>query len=534
MSLGVLLLAAALDGPRVLTVQIGPFEGRLAVRVLALETLSDVRIERDDAGVHVSFPGVLDPALVVPTPEPPIQGLRVEQVESRVVVHVLAASDVPLEVRPEGSLLAVTVGAAGGAAADGDVEKLYALLYPHAAPEAPSGLPAPEEPGAAESEAPETPIASPGWRVGLLEFRPGVVVRYINADVTLGDSPRPERVQYLELQPSIGAIGVASATGNVMLKYEPRIRLTRDDVPLLDEVSHRVEGNVRLPITPSYSFTVGDQWTRGTLETDVVDRGREYFYELGTFEANRVTARLLNDGDSRLGFVADGFYENIQVDEPSSYFDNRRWGAGAGLLYDLTPGVRASLGYAYDEVLPTDERPVAESSAHSINLGVDGELAYLTRGRLGVGFRRQTNPNAAAGGDRFEGVTFQAGITRETPNGATISLDAGRDVFPSSFEENGFYTATRVMATLTFGLPLSIRANVGGGYQWNRYQLPATAVGAPREDDLVGWTVGLSRSLTRYAFLRVDYRRDRRDSNLPEIPNTTRSLLVQLGVGMGQ
>jgi len=59
-------------------------------------------------------------------------------------------------------------------------------------------------------------------------------------------------------------------------------------------------------------------------------------------------------------------------------------------------------------------------------------------------------------------------------------------------------------------------------------------VGAPREDDIAGWTVGLSRSLTRYAFLRADYRVDRRTSNLPDIPNTTHSLFVQLGIGLGQ
>ncbi|MGE0453027.1 MAG: outer membrane beta-barrel protein [Vicinamibacteria bacterium] len=528
--LAVLVLAAALEGPRVLAVQIGPFEGRLAVRVLALETLGDVQIERDGGELRVSFPGVLDPLLAVPPPQPPIESLGLEQVESRVVLRIRAAADTPLEVHPEGSLLAVTVGTPGAAPADADIEKLYPLLYPQATPDV-YAEPAPEETPAAEAE---TPVASSGWRLGLLEFRPGAVVRYVDADVTLGDSPTPERVQYVEVQPTLGAVGVASATGNVTLKYEPRLRFTQDDVPLLDEVSHFVSGSVRLPITPSYSFTVSDQWSRGTVETDVVDPGREYFYQLGTFEENRVSGRLVKESDARLGFDAGGFYEDVQVDDQSSYFDYQRWGLGAGLRYELSPGLHATLGYSYDRVLAPDTRQVVESTAHIATLGLDGELAYLTKGRLEVGFRSQRNPNAPPGGDRFAGLITNASVTRETPSGATITLGASRDSFPSSFENNGFYVATRVTAGLTFGLPFSIKASVGGGYQWNRYELPAAQLGAPREDDIAGWTAGLSRSLTRFAFLRADYRRDRRTSNLPEIPNTTHSLLVQLGVGIGQ
>lgn len=70
--------------------------------------------------------------------------------------------------------------------------------------------------------------------------------------------------------------------------------------------------------------------------------------------------------------------------------------------------------------------------------------------------------------------------------------------------------------------------------QWNRYAVPASGTGVPREDRLSAWSVGLGRSITGRAFLRVDYRRERRDSNIDPLDNRTGGLIVQLGADLSR
>ena len=60
----------------------------------------------------------------------------------------------------------------------------------------------------------------------------------------------------------------------------------------------------------------------------------------------------------------------------------------------------------------------------------------------------------------------------------------------------------------------------------------AAPIGVPREDSILGWTLGLSRPVGSFGYLRADYRRDRRRSNLPGFDITTDGFIVQMGVGL--
>jgi len=113
-----------------------------------------------------------------------------------------------------------------------------------------------------------------------------------------------------------------------------------------------------------------------------------------------------------------------------------------------------------------------------------------------------------------------------------VELGGGRATDVSAFEANAFYVSNSVHGGLTVALPweLSLRSEVG--WAWNRYRLVASAIGAPRADDLFGWSVGASRSLGRRAFLRADYRRDRRDSNVPGYDLVSHGFIAQLGIGL--
>jgi hypothetical protein len=65
----------------------------------------------------------------------------------------------------------------------------------------------------------------------------------------------------------------------------------------------------------------------------------------------------------------------------------------------------------------------------------------------------------------------------------------------------------------------------------NRYPTAAPQLGAPRRDQIVDWLVGLGRSITRWAFVRADYRHDRRDSNIDFFDQRTHAFYAELGLG---
>ena len=70
------------------------------------------------------------------------------------------------------------------------------------------------------------------------------------------------------------------------------------------------------------------------------------------------------------------------------------------------------------------------------------------------------------------------------------------------------------------------------GWLRNDYPNDASPIGVPRRDDILGFTVGLGREIGWRAWVRADYRRERRNSNLPGFDVTTDGFVVQLGVGL--
>ena len=129
----------------------------------------------------------------------------------------------------------------------------------------------------------------------------------------------------------------------------------------------------------------------------------------------------------------------------------------------------------------------------------------------------QSSPRAAAaGGQAFRGLTGTLSLTRQlsperasspSAGGATPTFRLSRPTLSTSPPDG------QVLAS--FVLAWSLSVNAGVGYQENQYETVATGLAVPREDTILGWTLGLSRPLGSFAYVRADYRRDRRRSNLP-------------------
>ena len=102
---------------------------------------------------------------------------------------------------------------------------------------------------------------------------------------------------------------------------------------------------------------------------------------------------------------------------------------------------------------------------------------------------------------------------------------------PSSYDTNAYYVTNSVVASLSVPAPFEMWPRVVGWLR-NNYPNVAPGLAVPRRDDILGWTVGLGRQIGSRTWVRADYRRERRHSNLPGFDVTTDGFVVQLGVGL--
>lgn len=403
-----------------------------------------------------------------------------------------------------------------------DVEALYSRLFPAPAPEEPGPVPgADAEQGARD-----------GIGFGPLTLRPALILSYVDGDNVFLDSARPSRDRYFVVQPSLGLRidALTFGAGSFRASYEPRFRMGSSFQELL-RPSHQADALLELSLTPGLTLRAADHFFTGTVETTEVDPGREYFFGLGRFVRNQIEVGLRIDTGGRLGLDLDASRNRVSFDEPTSFFDYDQERGSLTLRYELTPNTRLGLLAGLERVPGTAARPESRSRARSYGLVLDGDLAPLVTGKIEVGYRDQTSPNAAPGGRSYRGLYARASATKEFSRGARLTLGAGRSTPLSAFESNGFYVSTSALGVVTFPLPLGLSASAGASCQWNAYRTLAAELGRPRRDRIFGWSAGLGRSITRWSFLRVDYRRDRRDSNLRSLENTADGFVAQLGLG---
>jgi hypothetical protein len=353
-----------------------------------------------------------------------------------------------------------------------------------------------------------------------------VDARYVDADTFVESSAVPTEDRYLEVQPRVAAVAPVGA-GRFTLDYAPVLRAfaTYDDV---NSSSHELAAGLELPVGARTTLRLRDRFRAGVLDTRVVDPGGEYFFGLGRFRRNDLDGGASVLVGPRLSLELAGALGTVRFQEPSSFFDYDTRLASAGLGFELSPTLKAIASYVYDTVPRPDERPEAESRAHSAQLSVSGEILPLLTGDVVVGYRSQESPNAGPGGTRYSGFTMSAALARELGREASLGLYASRTTPVSAFEENAFYVSTAVQGTLQLPLPARFQLRGGVGYQWNDYRVVASELGRPREDEILGWYVGLRRPIARSLFLSGAYRSEDRRSNIDEFDTDADGFYLQL------
>jgi hypothetical protein len=397
------------------------------------------------------------------------------------------------------------------------VVELYPQLFPTGPPQPP-----PEE--KIEAAVPEA--AEPGLALGPFRLNASVDARYVDADTFVESTAVPTADRYLEVQPTV-ELAAPIGEGRFALDVAPVFRAfaTYDDV---NSSSHSIGASLQLPIGKRVELQARDRFRAGVLDTRVVDPGGEYFFGLGHFRRNDFDAGASIVVGPRLSVEVGGGLGMVRFQDPSNFFDYDTRVARAGLGFELTPNLKAVASYVYDTVPRPDGRPEAESTAHSLQASVSGEILPLLTGDVMVGYRRQDTPNAGPGGTSYSGLVLGAALTRQIGRDSSVAVYASRTTPVSAYEANGFYVSQSLQGTAQVMLPARFQLRGGLGYQWNDYRTVASAIGEPRADRIFGWYVGLRRVVVRNIYMSAAYRSEDRRSNVDEFDTTADGFYLQL------
>ena len=427
---------------------------------------------------------------------------------------------------------------------------LYRRLFPSSANPADAGV------GRMEIGGKENWYSDFTW-LGI-QSRPWVSVSYMSGKTTQIESNSVSADSYWVVQPNLG-LGISprlgggeEGEGQWKVNYTPRFRRQVNlDLPRL--TSHFFDAGIDQPIASLGAVFASYHHSRGVLETEEVDAGREYGIGL-----NRVVDTSLERFKRntfgfgvRFDFVADTEvdinagktsvrYGNSPEDAPFSFgerafFDYDTRMLNASLRRGVGDGRFMSFLFGVHDTPAQKEREQVEGRGYSYSAAVEGDVVAQVTGRLLFGYRTQKSPKAGAGGQDYKDITYGAQLVREISEDTTIGLNGDRKLYLSAYEDNGFYIADGVKSDLNTRLPLGVFLRGNFGYQWNRYkaspQVNIDLVPTLRNDKIRTWAVGLARSFSEWAYLRVDYTSEYRDSNLDRFDIKTRAIVFQLGLG---
>jgi hypothetical protein len=548
-AMALLLLAMAEGTVNVSAVRIEAEGDGLVLRV-ALSGPVTARVEREGRDLVVVLPGASPaPGLVLPEAVAEIQSLAVEPSEPGTRIRIRLEKPLAYEMTQEDGLVSLSIRntLASTAVASAlpspapspsprppapgrdpeSIRELYAKILPPPFGVGTDGT----VPGAGDRPNEPRPEAE-GLHFGPVRVLPSLLTSYIDADSALLDTAEPVRDRYFQIEPRLLVdVGEASlGATRFQLAYTPRFRLN-SAFGEVRQPSHIATASLDAPIGTAIILRASHHYAHGVLETTEVDPGREYFFQLSPFTRNQTVVGALLNAGGRLGLDLSGSRDAVTLEDDGAFFDHRTDSVAASVTYQVGAISRVYGRYTWSHVPTPDERPLAESNSSTVSAGITGDILPLVTGDLEVGYRSLSAPRAGEGGTRFRGTTVAASLRKEFTPSTILALVARRDTYPSDFETNAFYVATGFGAETDLALPLSLAFHGAVGWQRNAYQVVATGLSVPRQDEIVGWSAGLGRSLTRWSFLRADYRQDHRTSNVPDFDTDGHSFVIQLGLG---
>lgn len=475
------------------------------------------------------------PAVSAPVPPPapePVRATvvtRTEPVEPAPAAPPAApAAPVTPAAPPATDLYRQLFPAASSATASAETGDDTTSLYTRLFPEGTVAAAAPEEERTSAVE--KAPEHSEGFPAGPFRLRPTFTVSYVDADASLLATPGTVRDRYFQFEPGLVAQAPVRE-GSFTAEYAPSFRAGAS-FSATSTPTHILGATLSMPFGSGSQLTLQDRFVVSTLDSREADPGGEYFFDLARFNRNLASANARIGFAPRLFVELGGAYNHVSFDESGGFFGYDSRLASAGLGYELSPNLRLTGSYTYDDVPAPEDRPEAEATAHSALVGLDGDILPLLTGRLALGYRDQKSPNGGAGGQRYQGFTMTGALSRELGRESSISVLLNRSTPVSNFESNAFYVNTSIQGALSAALPWNLSFEGGLGYVWNDYETPSLELGVPREDRILGFFAGLRRPVAHRFWVSAFYRRERRQSNLATFDTTSDGFLVEVNWGL--
>ena len=504
---------------------------RVAMRVLTSEDVPGAMVVREGDEIVVTVLAPAGAELALPSLQAPLEALGVDRRADRTILRLRVAREVPFEATHEPGMTTIFFGEQPAPDLRGPATTdLYSRLFP-------TGVQPVEKP--AEDAVVGDDKRGAGLALGPVTFQPFVHATWVDSNIAF-NSPTPVSERYLQIAPGLTAT-LPLRDGKLSADYEPRLRFF-SSIPELGRTSHFASAKLELPLGARIVLRAADQFTRALLEANVVDPGREYFFNLSPYTANEASLAADVNLGPRLSALFGGSQRTARFDSapgatpgsaPSQgFFDYDSRTLRAGLGYDLGAELRAQVTYSYESVPPPPERPIVETSAHSLTGTLSGPIGPLMTGTLSGGYTRRTSPQAVGPSRSYDGLVLGGSLQRELGHSTSLELQLNRAATLSAFETNAYYVTNSV--GLALNVPAPFQTTARGSLSWlqNDYPNPAASLGVPRRDRIFGWSAGLGRQFGARGWLRVDYRRERRDSNLPGFDVTTDGFSFQAGISV--
>ena len=370
--------------------------------------------------------------------------------------------------------------------------------------------------------------APTGFRVGRFALQPSVDGSWIRGDNLLQSSEAPFIDTAYMVRGRVTAT-LLESMHDLKLVYEGRHR-DFQEFDLEDKLTHLVDVSSELELTPNTRARISNHFVRGAFEANEFDPGGEVVASTDPFYRNYASGVVAFDLSERLGAEAHASYNVVDfLEGGSDFFDYDTRGFGGTFVYELSP-LTSLLGEYVRTVTPEPlERPQAGSVADAFLVGLRGELTPVLRGEIHAGYANQRFDHATAPQD-YSGFVADVSLTRDFGDAAALTARAGRRTNPSAFDENGYYVSNYARLQFISPFARNLRMTLTAAFFLNDYPVPdANAV--LRNDDIVSGGAGLAYFFTPLTFLSVDYRHDRRNSNLELF--SYRSNAVQIMVGFG-
>ncbi|HJS73125.1 MAG TPA: outer membrane beta-barrel protein, partial [Vicinamibacteria bacterium] len=371
----------------------------------------------------------------------------------------------------------------------------------------------------------EAPV---GIRVGRFAMQPSVDASWIRGDNLLQSSEAPFVDTAYMVRGRVTAT-LLESVHDLKLVYEARYR-DFQEFELEDQLTHLVDVGSELELTPTTRARISNHFVRGAFEAHEFDPGGEVAVSTDPFYRNYASGVVAFDLSERLGAEVNASYNVVDFLEGSNeFFDYDTRSFGGTFVYELSP-LTSLLGEYVRTVTPEPlERPQAGSVADAFLVGLRGELTPVLRGEVHAGYADQRFDHVDAPQD-FSGFVADASLTRDFGDAAALTLRAGRRTSPSAFDENGYYVSNYARLQLISPFARNLRLTTTAAFFLNDYPIPdASAI--LRNDNIFSGSAGLAYFFTPLTFLSVDYRHDRRDSNIELFSYNSNAIQLMVGFG---